>query len=121
MVLGKILILTLLIIFWPKIIRLRSVLDNFLVVKDKVSVIPDGSCLFRALGWWLTGNEDMHLLVRQKLLNFMAISQLSEKYVVVKYNQKVEEYIANKNMAIPTFGVQIYIGLVTNRYTCIKG
>ena len=44
----------------------------------------------------------MHLLVRQKLLNFMATSHLSEKYVVVKYNQKVEEYIANKNMAMPT-------------------
>ena len=32
----------------------------------------------------------------------MATSQLSEKYVVVKYNQKVEEYISNKNMAMPT-------------------
>ena len=71
------------------------------IVKCKIPIIPDGNCLFRALSWWLSGNEDIHQLVRQKLINFMR-SPLSERYIVVKTDQKVEKYPTQKKMEMPT-------------------
>ena len=51
------------------------------IAKNKVTILPDGNCLFRALSWWLTEKEDFHGLVRIKLVEFMRKSALCERYV----------------------------------------
>ena len=62
------------------------------MVEEKVSIIPDGNCLFRSL-------ENNHETVRRKLLMFMSTSSLCEKYVLVKNNQKVDEHISKSNLS----------------------
>ena len=42
------------------------------IVNEKISIIPDGNCLFRALGWWITGDENMHEQFRSKLITFIS-------------------------------------------------
>ena len=36
------------------------------IVSEKISIIPDGNCLFRALSWWITGDENMHGQIRSE-------------------------------------------------------
>ena len=63
-----------------EIIASGYILDNC-IPKEMVSIIADENCLFRALGWWLSANEDTHKIIRNKLLTFMRASSLCEKYV----------------------------------------
>ena len=50
------------------------------VVKSKSPIISDGNCLFRALGWWISGDEDTHQLVRQKLMLSQQQQQQQQKF-----------------------------------------
>ena len=46
------------------------------IVSEKISIIPDGNCLFRALSWWITGDENMHGQIRSELITFMSTASL---------------------------------------------
>ena len=47
------------------------------MVEEKVSIIPDGNCLFRSLSWWVSGDENNHETVRRKLLMFISAKSMS--------------------------------------------
>ena len=72
------------------------------IAKNKVTILPDGNCIFGALSWWLTEKEDFHGLVRIKLVEFMRKSALCERYVRNKSEQSIEDYIIKTNMTAPT-------------------
>ena len=75
---------------------------NNCIPKKKVSIIPDGNCLYRAISWWLTCVEDSHGLIRTKLVEFMKTSSPCEKYVKNKTNQTIQEYVTQNNTMMST-------------------
>ena len=83
------------------IIPQKFMLDDC-IPEEKISIIIDGNCLFRALAWWLSANEDIHEIVRKKLLVFMSTSSLCGKYVEIKHDQKMSEYFSKTNMSATT-------------------
>ena len=72
------------------------------VPKKKVSIYPDGNCLYRALSWWVTEREDYHECIRAKLVKFMRESLVCQQYVKNKSNKNIEEYIREKNIMSST-------------------
>ena len=72
------------------------------ISKKKISIIPDGNCLYKAISWWLAGKEDFHVLIRTKLVQFMESSSPCKQYVNNKTNQSMEEYLTQNNKKMST-------------------
>ena len=53
-------------------------------------MLPDGNCLFRALSHQLTGLEELHLVLRQLLVSFIASN--SEMFRGLMISRTLEEH-----------------------------
>ena len=62
------------------------------IVSEKISIIPDGNCLFKALSWWMTGNENMHGQIRSKLITFMSLPRYVKN--MMKHDQDIDMKIS---------------------------
>ena len=74
----------------PEIVKTAYIKLRNCSPKKKVSIIPDGNCLYRAFSWWLTDTQDFHGLIRNKPVQFIESSPQCKKYVDNKTNQSME-------------------------------
>ena len=72
------------------------------VHKKKISIYPDGNCLYRALSWWVTERKDYHECIRAKIVEFMRESLTCQQYVKTKSNKNIDEYIRQNNIMSST-------------------
>ena len=80
------------------------------VPKKKITIYPDGNCLYRALSWWVTERKDYHEYIRAKIVEFMRESLACQKKVKNKSNKNIEEYIRQNNiMSSTVWGTDVEI------------